>query len=404
MIALPALATTATGRDPMTAANAMTLADQDLLARLVAFDTTSDRSNAALIDFVCDYAGLPPGDVLRMPDAAGSKINLLLRVGPDEPGGILLCGHVDCVPAREPDWASDPFALTRRDGRLVGRGAVDMKGFVALALNRLRARHSRSELRRPLLLLLTHDEEVGSAGAARFAREWRDAWPLPRDVIVGEPTGLRVVRMHKGHLALRFTLRGRPAHSGYPHLGQNAIERATPLLAALAELAQSWRHVRTPSSAHFPEVPYPVLNIATLAAGEAVNVVPRECVIQVGVRLMPGQSSSAALDEMHALIARLPPETRAALHFETIRDNPPMLCDKNAPANIELARLLRQCASVGVSYASDAGWLSTMGLNCVLFGPGRIEDAHQANEFILHEAFEAGGRWLDQIIERFCIA
>ncbi|MFO0838220.1 MAG: acetylornithine deacetylase [Phycisphaerae bacterium] len=380
--------------------------DADLLAQLVSFDTTSNKPNTSLIDLARNLLQSAGCETLQMTDPSGGKHNLLARRGPDVDGGLLLCGHVDCVPAGEPGWESDPFTLTRRDGRLIGRGAVDMKAFVALALRRM-CEARPENLCRPLFLLLTHDEELGSLGAARFAREWRELgipWRLPRDVIVGEPTGLRVVRMHKGHLKLRIDVRGRAAHSGYPHLGENAIERAGHVVVALARVASDWRSERIANAEHFPECPHPVLNVATIHGGSAVNIVPERCVMELGIRLLPGQQSETAIAEVRAAISTLPSPIRAAAVIELIGDNPPMLCDSSANVNRVLSRMLGQTETVGVSYASDAGWLTTIGLNCVLWGPGSIENAHQANEFIAVEQFESGGHWLDRIIEQFCVS
>src|SRR5687768_3006788 len=161
------------------------LSDAALLERLVAFDTTSRLSNLPLADFVSDYLDRPAVRVERIWSSDGTKANLIVRVGPDgEDGeGLTLSGHMDVVPADEPEWCSPPFTLTRAGGTYVGRGAADMKGFLALAINRL-ARVDLSRLRRPLALLFTYDEEVGTLGARRFAERSGEAPALPRDVII----------------------------------------------------------------------------------------------------------------------------------------------------------------------------------------------------------------------------
>lgn len=377
------------------------LNDVELLARLVAFDSTSAKPNLPIADFLADYLATHGCRIWRSFDESGQKANLVARRGPETAGGLILSGHLDVVPALEPDWAGDPFRLAVTDDKLIGRGSVDMKGFVALAAN-LTAALKESELKKPLVLLFTHDEEVGSRGAQRFVKEWRNEFPLPGNCIVGEPTGLRVVRMHKGHLTARVRLQGRAAHSGYPHLGVNAIELAGPVIEALSRLAREWKEIRAETSEHFPECPHPVLNLGKISGGSALNVVPEACEIGFGVRLLPGQRSVDFLARIQSGLDNLPPETRDALTFEILNDNPPLLCDKRAPANVELARLLKQCATVGVSFASDAGPLQALGLNCVLFGPGDIADAHRANEFVTRGQFEAGKTWLEKIVRRFC--
>ena len=204
------------------------LTDAELLAKLVAFDSTSSNSNLPIADFIRDYLDTPGVEIADNPNENGSKVNLLIRVGSpdhdDERSGLLLSGHMDVVPALEPDWQSDPFTLTETSDAYIGRGACDMKGFLAVAINAARRAVER-RLRRPLVLLLTYDEELGTLGAQRFVETWDNASALPRNTVIGEPTSLRVVRMHKGHLVMRLTCHGRSAHSGYPQLGINAIER-----------------------------------------------------------------------------------------------------------------------------------------------------------------------------------
>ena len=250
------------------------LSDAALLDRLVAFDTTSRLSNLPLADFVSDYLDRPAVRVEKMRSQDGAKANLIIRAGPErEDGeGLTLSGHMDVVPADEPEWRSAPFTLTRVGETYVGRGTADMKGFLALAVNRL-AGSEPTRLRRPLGLLLTYDEEVGTLGARRFAENRRTPPDLPRDVIIGEPTSLRVVRLHKGMIRLQLAFRGRAAHSGYPHLGRNAIEPAARAIGALARLRFEMESERPPHGEHFPEVPYPALNVGVVSGGSAVNVI-----------------------------------------------------------------------------------------------------------------------------------
>ncbi|MBZ0113332.1 MAG: M20/M25/M40 family metallo-hydrolase, partial [Thermoanaerobaculia bacterium] len=218
------------------------LGDEELLARLVAFDTTSHRSNLELVDLVANYLDRPGVRITRHPAPAGEdqvieKANLVVEVGPatdpDTRAGLVLSGHTDVVPALEPDWLSDPFTLSEREDLLYARGSADMKGFLALATN-LAAELDPQRLRAPLVLIFTYDEEVGTLGARHFRESWPLAErPLPRRAVIGEPTELKVIRVHKGHLKVQVTLTGESAHSAYPHLGINAIEPAAALIEGL---------------------------------------------------------------------------------------------------------------------------------------------------------------------------
>ncbi|MEP0847235.1 MAG: acetylornithine deacetylase [Phycisphaerae bacterium] len=377
-------------------------ADIALLAELVRFASVSREPSRPIADFASARLESAGCHVWRQEYDGGRKVNLLARKGPDGPDGLLLSAHLDVVPADEPGWRSEPFRLVEREGRLYGRGAADMKGFLALALNRLAAARE-NELRAPLALLLTSDEELGSLGAQAFVREWRHEFPLPRNVLVGEPTGLRVVRMHKGHLRVCVRVAGKPAHSGFPHLGENAIERAGPVVVALARLAEIMRRERTETSECFPECPYPVLNVGVIRGGEAVNVVPAACDLTLGIRLLPGQRSEAAVQRVRDALAELPAAVRSAVSLEVLNDSPPMLCAAGAPLNEQLAELVGQRESFGSLYASDAGTLSRLGLDCVLCGPGDMTDAHRPDESIAIDQLAAGGELLDRIIRRFCV-
>jgi acetylornithine deacetylase len=368
------------------------LPDADLLRRLVAIDSTSAISNLPIADFIADYArrgGAAAVDYLRAPD--GEKTNLLIRFGPEANGdgeGLILSGHMDAVPALEPAWDSDPFVLAERDDRYYGRGAADMKGFLAVALNAAIA----STPRRPLYLLYTYDEEVGTLGARQFALDWDPARPLPKHCIIGEPTSLRPARAHKGHLKLRIAVTGKSAHSGYPHLGDNAIEKARPVLDGLSALRRELEAERAHEDL-FRDAPYVPLNIATIHGGTAVNIVPDRCELEVGIRLLPGMDSDAMIDRVRHAIGHAT--------CDVIGNSPPMLLD----ATSAIYQAVKPYAASGpesVSFASDAGWLQTMGIHCLLFGPGAIEVAHKANEFTPKEELHRAGRIYRELIARFC--
>jgi acetylornithine deacetylase len=383
------------------------LSDGELLARLVEFDTVSQQPNEPAVDWIAHYLDRPGLRLTRQEGPEPGKVNLVALAGPEEadpartdgPDGLTLCGHLDVVPAREADWTSDPFRLVRRGDRYVARGAADMKGFCALAVNRMAAFPERG-LPGRLALLLTFDEEVGSLGAHHFVQHWPEDGPLPRSVVVGEPTSLRAVRMHKGHLGLRITLRGRAAHTGSPHLGVNAVEPAAPVLAALAELRQELESERSEHAEHFASVPHPVLAVSGIRGGEAMNIVPERCEIDVGLRLMPGMDTGAAVERVRAAVSAAAPG--ASSRVEELGNNPPLLTAEDAPLHRTLGEVIGQTVSIGASYASDAGWLSTAGYECVLFGPGSIEVAHKPDEYLPIAEFEEAGRHLDELIPRMC--
>ena len=361
--------------------------DLELLRRLVAIDSTSAVSNLPIANALADYVDGKAASIELLRAPHEDKANLLLRFGPEGDGGLILSGHMDAVPAQETSWESDPFTLTERDDRYVGRGTADMKGFLAVATNAALASES---LRKPLYLLYTYDEEVGTLGAKEFARTWDRARPLPKHCIIGEPTSFRPARAHKGHLKLRITVTGKSAHSGYPHLGENAIEKALPVLEMLAKLRRELESERTEHSALFTDAPYVPLNIATIRGGTAINIVPDRCEIEVGIRLLPGVAAQDVLRRIDA-------ET-----IEIVGESPPMLL----PPTSEIYQAALPYAVTGgpesVSFASDAGWLQSLGIECLIFGPGAIEVAHQANEYTPKDEFHRAGGILRELIARFC--
>src|ERR1700674_666374 len=349
---------------------------------------------------------------------------------------------MDVVPAEEPEWESDPFTLADRGDRYVGRGACDMKGFLALAANlalaasRQRLRHPpppglpprgardvgrgacdmkgflalaanlalaaiRQRLVHPLALLFTYDEEVGTLGARWLVESCPEAAALPASVVIGEPTGLRVARAHKGHLTMRITLHGRGAHSGYPHLGSNAIEPAGAVIAALARLRRELAAEVAPHAELFPEVPFVPLNVGRVQGGGAINVVPDRCTVELGLRALPGVDSRRVAE-------RVEQAARAAAapfipDVEVLADSPPLLVAEEAPVLRRLCSLLGQRETATVSFATDAGWLQRLGMDCVLFGPGSIDAAHRPNEHVPKSDLATARAVLERAIAGCCL-
>jgi len=380
------------------------LTDAQLLARLVGFDSTSRHSNLPIADFICDYLDRPGIRIRRQPSPDGEKVNVLAFVGPEagpERRGLVLSGHMDVVPADPGEWDSDPFRLVERGDAYVARGACDMKGFLALAINRA-AQAAHAGLGYPLVLVLTYDEEVGTRGAKHFVQAWQERASLPRNAIVGEPTSLQAVRLHKGHLEFRLEVRGTSAHSGYPHLGANAIEAAGRAVTALAALRDQWRDERPEAGRHFPEVPHVTLNIGRIAGGAAVNMVPDHCAIAFDVRVLPGTDIAAIREHPEGVLTEALSDT--SFQFECTSESPALHLDPEAEILQAVRREAKADGPDSVSYATDAGWLQHANLDCVVFGPGSITMAHKPNESLPIREFIAASAILERIIERFCRA
>lgn len=387
------------------------LNDKELFARLVAFDSVSGKSNQPIADFICEYLGGARSggvEILQRHNEDNSRVNIVARIAPNtrsagatERDGLILCGHMDVVPANEPEWRSDPFSLRDVDDTYVARGACDMKGSLALMMNIARGA-TDARLRAPLVLIITYDEELGTVGASALADEWDNPFPLPSSAIVGEPTDMEVVRMHKGHTAMRLRLRGRSAHSAYPHLGVNAIEPLGRAINALVGLRQEWQRERARSSVFYPQTPYVTLNLATLRGGSAINIIPDACDLEFSMRVLPGMDSSVLQSRVRQALDKA--GDLGDYEIELLSETPPMLCPEDAHVHQIVGDLISQKNTVAVSYASDAGVLACMGIECVLFGPGSIEAAHKPNEFVPRKQFDQARQTLDRAFRSFCVA
>lgn len=381
------------------------LSDLELLARLVAIDTTSRLPTLPLGDFVQEYLTATPGlraalRIERFACGEGHE-NMLISAGPlcRSGEGILLCGHVDTVPADEPEWTSDPRTLTRREegpsSRVVARGACDMKGFDALAINLLREAAERPPSE-PVQLLLTCNEEVGTLGAASFASSWPSDRRLPVRTLVGEPTSMRVVRGHKGHLTVSVVTHGIAAHSGFPHKGVNAIERASAVVQAMAVLRKEMCGRRNSESSLFPEVPFPVLTTARIRGGSAINVIPERCEVDVGVRLLPGMDSAPFMEQLRSAVEAVVPE--GAVTVSLRNETPAFATPADRPWHREMCGLVGQDGECGVGFGTDAGRLARLGVEPIIWGPGDISNAHRPDEWMPLEEFHAASSLLRRLV------
>lgn len=352
----------------------------DRLEELVGFNTVSSRPVAPLASWLaerCEHAGLQV-ELVHDPEQPG-KHNVIATAGPHGTDGLMVSGHMDVVPTEGQPWTTDPFLLTRRDGRLYGRGTADMKGFIAATLCALE-RVDLSRLRRELILAWTYDEEVGCLGSATLSDTWlRAGRRVPRACLIGEPTSFRVLRMHAGHTAVRITVHGSAAHSSRPDLGVNAIEGAATAIFAVQDLA---RELQAEARSDLPEVerPWVALNIGRIEGGAAVNVVPDRCCFEVGFRPLPGENDTAVLGRLRKRIGALP----GPFIYEVERLH--SIASLLSPAHTSLERHLLPCADspdVGAAgFATDGGNLAGLGTAPLVFGPGRIEVAHKADEWV----------------------
>jgi len=387
----------------MTATDQLAARAIDLMEKLVAFDTTSRLSNLDLIEFVEGELGRLGVSGTRVANADGSKANLYATIGPAEPGGIVLSGHTDVVPVDGQAWTSDPFTVTERAGRLHGRGTCDMKGFLALALAAAEQAHAAGGLKRPIHLALSYDEEVGCLGAPAMIARIADALPAPACVIVGEPTSMEVVSGHKGISTWTVTITGHEAHSSLTHLGLSANMAAIPLLARLATIARELEEQADPASPFVP--PHATLTVGQIQGGTAVNILAGECRFAFDLRCPPGQDPDAivapflaeaeALDA--AMKARFP---KSGIVVARRSQTPPFRPEPGSPAEAIARRLAGDNGPARVvTYAAEAGQFQQAGFATVICGPGSIEQAHQADEYVERAQMERGAAFMLRLVD-----
>ncbi len=356
----------------------------DLLARLVAFDTTSHKSNRALQSFIEAYLAERGVAAHLIPTEDGEKASLFASIGPDDVPGLGLSGHTDVVPADPAAWTSDPFVLREEGGRLYGRGTADMKGYLACVLAMV-PEFKRRRLKVPLHLLFSYDEEVGCTGVRPMIAELGDRLPKPRAVIVGEPTSMIVVDAHKGPVRWIVEVTGRAAHSSMAHLGVNAVAVAARLIGALGEIERELQTL--PPDPRFTP-PYPTLQVTEIEGGIATNIVPASCRFVFDIRAMPGLDIDAiehclvtfAQSECLPAMQAIAPE--AAISIRRANQVPPFAADAASDIVALALKLAGGNATSAVSYATEAGLFQAAHIPSVVCGPGDIAQAHTADEWI----------------------
>jgi acetylornithine deacetylase len=360
------------------------LSTREILAELIRFDTTSRESNIPLIQWVEDYLdgwGIPH---IRVDYEAGSKTNLYATIGPETAGGIVLSGHTDVVPVDGQAWNSDPFELTERDGRLYGRGTADMKGFIAVALATV-PKFKTARLRVPIHLAFSCDEEVGCKGVRPLVQHMKDHLPQPAAVLVGEPTSMKVVNAHKSAVTFATEVTGLDAHSSSTQQGVNAIMVAGELLGEVNRLEGELRRRGDPSGRFDP--PYSTVHVGTIEGGTAKNIIPRRCVFHWETRLLPGADPEEVPKRFREFAASLEPRMKSLSEdcgIRTDRTNvvPGLKPDPHSPAEHLALHLAEANSTHAVSYCTEAGLFQVSGIPAVICGPGSIDQAHKADEYI----------------------
>lgn len=381
----------------------MTTAALEILDRLIAFPTISSASNRDLIDFVVAFLATRGIEATLTPNAEGAKANLFATIGPKHRGGVMLSGHTDVVPVEGQAWSGDPFRLRDLDGRLTGRGAADMKGFLACALSAA-DRAARMDLATPLHLAFSYDEEIGCLGVRSLLEAMAAAPFRPEMAIVGEPTSMRVATGHKGKTALSALCCGREAHSALAPTALNAIHLATAFIDKIRARQEAFAREGVRDAAY--DVPYTTLHVGRIAGGTALNIVPNACRLEFEFR-------NLAEDDPMALLACLEADAEAvaapwrkafpeaAVKLEVANAYPGLATDADEPIVGFAQSLACRDDPLKVAFGTEGGlFRARLGIPTVVCGPGSMDQGHKADEWVSRGQIAECDCFMDALLAR----
>jgi len=377
---------------------------QEILATLIAFDTTSRNSNLELIDWVSAYLGEIGVETMLVHNAEGTKANLYATLGPQDTPGIMLSGHSDVVPVDGQQWSSDPWTLSERDGRLYGRGTCDMKGFIATCLAFAPAFKERARTL-PIHLAFSYDEEVGCIGVHTLIEKMKNMPVKPAMCIVGEPTSMQVVTGHKGKRSYHATVTGFEAHSSLAPHGVNAIEFGARLVTYLRGMAD--RFANEGPFDEMYDVPHTTVHTGIISGGTALNIVPKHCELDFEFRNLGNHDADGIIAEIEEHVTNVLNPAMQAIQPNTGIDIKEVT---NAPgldtgADEDIVAFVKSLAGrndhTKVAFATEAGLFSErVGIPTVICGPGSINEAHKPDEYVSLEQLALCDRFMQRLLDR----
>ncbi len=376
---------------------------RDIFEQLMRHDTVSARPNMQLMHWIkarLEDAGIA---VTLIPDAEGQKANLYATVGPEGQGGVMLSGHTDVVPVEGQAWTKPPFALTEEDGRYYGRGAADMKGFCALAIDAM-LKAAKRPLKVPLHLALSYDEEIGCMGVRSLVAMLEKAPVKPRFCIVGEPTNMQVATGHKGKIALRATCIGREGHSALAPLALNALHLAADFMGEVRAL-QAQVAAEGPFDGDY-DVAYSTIHVGKMQGGVQVNIVPNTATLDFEIRSLAEHdpetlilSLRAAADRITAPLKTAFPE--AEIRVERLWDYPGLGTPSDAQVVNFVKSLTGANGTIKVAFGTEGGLFSQrLGIPTVICGPGSMAQGHKPDEFVTVEQMARCEAMLEALLAR----
>lgn len=365
-----------------------------LLSKLIAFDTTSYKSNLDFILFIKELFEQNSIQVELNFNAEKNKANLLASIGPLDQAGIILSGHSDVVPIEGQQWDTPAFEATHKNGNIYGRGTADMKGFLACAvITMLKA--SKLELKRPLHLCISYDEEIGCIGVRRILDQLASTLISPIMCVIGEPTMMQLALAHKGKTVFRAQCCGEEGHSALAPNYVNAIHVASKLVESLQNVQQYLREQGQQDSGY--DIPYTTVHVGKIAGGTALNIVPNSCVVDYEIRHLAQDNS---LDIQQKIIENIKQDFQVHIDVEEVNQYPGLKTSSTIEAVQFIQKLLPESTSIGnISFGTEGGLLQGA-LNCpvVVCGPGDIAVAHKPNEYVAVDQLNQCDIFLEKIL------
>ena len=370
------------------------------LSQLVALPSVSctdpniDQGNQAVIDLLASWLSQLGFNCEIMPISTG-KANLIATLGSGS-GGLVLAGHTDTVPCDAQLWASDPFKVSERNGNLYGLGIADMKGFFPAVLNAAQA-FSKSKLKAPLIIIATCDEESSMAGAKALVEASK---PQARFALIGEPTSLKPIRLHKGVMMERVKILGNSGHSSDPSLGNNALDAMTLVMSDLmAFRAEMQKKYHNPAFT----IPYPTLNLGCIHGGDNPNRICGQCELQFDLRPLPDMNMDDIRQQIAQRLKRIALQQQIQIEYEAIFEGtPPAETPADSPF-VKMVERLTQSESGSVAFGTEAPYFRQLGMDTIILGAGSIETAHQPNEYLPIKNISPLLLWLKQLIHHYCV-
>ncbi|WP_264214164.1 acetylornithine deacetylase [Leisingera thetidis] len=371
----------------------------EILERLIAFDTVSCNSNLDLAAYAAAVLADCGFAVTRLPSPDGSKTGLYAEKGPAGPG-VLLSAHTDVVPVEGQAWSRDPFRLTRGEGRVYGRGTTDMKGYVASVLA-LAGSAAQAELREPLKIVLSYDEEVGCVGIQQMLERLAPLLGSPRACFVGEPTDMQVAIGHKGKAALRAICHGQSGHSALAPDFTNALHLAADFLTELRALQEDLAAGGAQDAAY--DIPYTTVHAGKMSGGTALNIVPDRAGVTFEYRHLAADRAEDILARIEAAAERVSaryPAPEARIEVEQYNAYPGLDVPPDSPVAAYARKLARSSTSTKVAFGTEAGFFARLGIPTVVCGPGSMAgQGHKPDEYLALDQLAACGAMMDRILQ-----